>query len=71
MGLYEKRNGRYVKTMGGGGSGGGMLPADPSYTLTDADKAAIASAVKAALTTERWTFTLEDGSTVEKAVYVG
>ena len=43
----------------------------PAYTLTDTDKATIASAVKASLTTESWTFTLEDDSTVTKAVYVG
>lgn len=43
----------------------------PAYTLTDTDKATIASAVKASLTTESWTFTLEDGSAVTKAVYVG
>ena len=43
----------------------------PAYTLNDTDKNAIASAVKASLKTETWTFTLEDGSTVTKAVYVG
>lgn len=43
----------------------------PAYTLTDADKASIAADVKASLNTENWTFTLEDGSTVTKAVYVG
>lgn len=43
---------------------------DP-YTLTDTDKNAIAAAVKASLPTENWIFTLEDGSTVTKAVYVG
>lgn len=43
----------------------------PAYTLTDTDKTTIASAVKASLTTESWTFTLEDGSGVTKAVYVG
>lgn len=43
----------------------------PAYTLTDTDKNTIAAAVKASLTTETWTFTLEDGSTVTKAVYVG
>lgn len=46
-------------------------PAGPAYTLTDADKNAIAAAVKASLKTETWTFTLENGSTVTKAVYVG
>lgn len=43
---------------------------DP-YTLTDTDKNTIAAAVKASLTKENWTFTLEDGSPVTKAVYVG
>lgn len=40
---------------------------DP-YTLTDADKQAIANAVATALKTETWTFTLENGSTVTKKV---
>ena len=43
----------------------------PVYTLNDTDKNSIAAAVKASLATENWTFTLEDGSTVTKAVYVG
>jgi hypothetical protein len=42
-----------------------------SYVLTDADKENIAAQAKASLTKENWTFTLEDGSTVTKAVYVG
>ena len=42
-----------------------------AYALTSADKSSIASAVKASLTTETWTFTLADGSTVTKAVYIG
>jgi hypothetical protein len=49
-----------------------------NYVLTDADKQEIASMVAtlmsaqtAALTTEDWVFTLEDGSTVTKAVHVG
>ena len=46
-------------------------PQGPAYTLNDADKNTIAAAVKASLKTENWTFTLEDGSTVTKAVYVG
>lgn len=46
-------------------------PAGPAYTLNDTDKNTIAAAVKASLTKETWTFTLEDGSTVTKAVYVG
>ena len=39
--------------------------------FTAADKADMVAQVKAALTTENWTFTLENGSTVTKAVYVG
>ena len=41
------------------------------YTLTDADRDSIAAAVKESLPKETWTFTLEDGSTVTKAVCVG
>ena len=43
----------------------------PAYILNDTDKANIAVAVKNSLAKETWTFTLEDGSTVTKAVYVG
>lgn len=46
-------------------------PLGPAYTLTTADKTAIANQVKDSLTTETWTFTLEDGSTVNKAVLLG
>lgn len=53
------------------GSKGSTGEPGPAYTLTDTDKETIAAAVKASLTTETWTFTLEDGSTVTKAVYVG
>lgn len=42
----------------------------PAYTLTDTDKNTIAAAVKASLTTETWTFTLEDDTTVTKKVLV-
>ena len=42
----------------------------PAYTLTDTDKKTIAEAVKASLTTETWTFTLEDDTTVTKKVLV-
>ncbi len=42
-----------------------------AYTLNDTDKNTIAAAVKASLPTESWTFELEDGSTVTKAVYIG
>ena len=40
------------------------------YVLTNSDKSEIANNVKAMLKTENWTFTLEDGSSVTKAVYV-
>jgi hypothetical protein len=50
---------------------GATGPQGPAYTLNDTDKNSIASAVKASLTKEAWTFTLEDGSTVTKGVYVG
>jgi hypothetical protein len=41
-----------------------------NYVLTDADRANIATQVKNSLATENWTFTLESGETVTKAVYV-
>ena len=41
-----------------------------AYTLTEAEKDAIAEKVKNSLNKENWTFTLEDGSTVTKAVIV-
>lgn len=53
------------------GPQGATGPQGPAYTLTATDREAIAAEVKASLTTETWTFTLEDGSTVTKAVYVG
>ena len=56
---------------GATGPAGPTGPQGPAYTLNDTDKANIAAAVKASMTKESWTFTLEDGSTVEKAVYVG
>lgn len=46
-------------------------PKGDSYILTDYDKTQIAATVKASMNAENWTFTLEDGSTVTKAVYVG
>ena len=42
----------------------------PAYTLNNADKAAIVDAVIAALSTEEWTFTLDDGTTVVKEVFI-
>lgn len=46
-------------------------PQGPAYTLTDADKETIAAAVKASLPTDTWIFTLEDGTTETRVVYVG
>lgn len=41
-----------------------------AYKLTEQDKAEIAEAVKNALPSETWTFTLADGTTVTKAVCI-
>ena len=49
----------------------GATPVKGTDYFTAADKADMVTQVKASLTTENWTFTLEDGSTVTKAVYVG
>lgn len=38
------------------------------YVLTEADKQEIATLAVGAMTTEAWTFTLENGSTVTKTV---
>ena len=38
------------------------------YVLTEADKIEIATKAVEKLSTETWTFTLEDGSTVNKTV---
>lgn len=53
---------------GSQGSAGADGKDGEDYVLTDDDKAEIASQVAALLTTETWTFTLEDGSSVTKAV---
>lgn len=45
-------------------------PKGDDYTLTNTDKADIAKMVKDSLSEETWTFTLDDGSTVTKVVYV-
>lgn len=50
------------------GETGETGPRGPAYVLTDTDKQAIVDAVLASQTTEDWTFTLEDGSTVTKKV---
>lgn len=50
------------------GERGETGPQGPAYTLTDSDKNAIVSAVSDSMNTENWTFTLEDDSTVTKAV---
>lgn len=49
----------------------GTTPVKGTDYFTAADKTDMVNQVKASLTTETWTFTLEDGSTVTKAVYVG
>ena len=49
----------------------GKTPVKGTDYYTAADISEMASLVKASLSTENWTFTLEDGSTVTKAVYVG
>lgn len=48
-----------------------VLIGNIAYTLTEEAKDAIAEKVKNSLDKESWTFTLEDGSTVTKEVYVG
>lgn len=63
-------NGTTLTITSASGTSSANLKGDP-YTLTDTDKANIAAAVKSSLVLETWTFTLEDGSTVTKAVYVG
>lgn len=50
------------------GATGPTGPQGPAYTLTSADKTDIVNEVKASMTTETWTFTLKDGSTVTKKV---
>lgn len=42
----------------------------PTYALTDSDRAAIAELVKADLTPDTWTFTMEDDSIVTKEVVI-
>ncbi len=48
----------------------GKTPVKGTDYYTESDKAEIVMAVRAALTNETWTFTLSDGSTVTKRVYV-
>ena len=48
----------------------GKTPVLGQDYFTEADKAEMVAAVKAALTVETWTFTLEDGTTVTKDVCV-
>ena len=59
-----------LASMGSPGSNG-KTPVKGTDYFTAADKADMVAQVKASLTTENWTFTLENGSTVTKAVYVG
>ena len=49
----------------------GPKPVKGTDYYTPADKAEMVAQVKASLTTENWTFTLTDGSTVTKAVLLG
>lgn len=48
----------------------GKTPVLGTDYFTEADKAEMVAAVKAALTVETWTFTLEDGTTVTKDVCI-
>ena len=48
----------------------GPKPVKGTDYFTEADKAEIVNAVKNSLPKETWIFELEDGSTVEKAVFV-
>lgn len=48
----------------------GKTPVFGQDYFTEADKAEMVAAVKAALTVETWTFTLEDGTTVTKDVCI-
>ena len=48
----------------------GYTPVKGTDYYTEADKTEIVEAVKAALSTETWTFALADGSTVTKAVVI-
>ena len=41
-----------------------------TYALTDSDRAAIAALVKADMTPDTWTFTMEDDSIVTKEVVI-
>ena len=49
----------------------GPKPVKGTDYFTASDKADMVAQVKASLTTENWTFTLENGSTVTKAVLLG
>ena len=47
-----------------------VLIGNIAYTLSEEDVAVIAEKIKDSLDKEEWTFTLEDGTTVKKAVVV-
>lgn len=49
----------------------GRTPEKGTDYFTDADKAEMVDNVKGSLVTEQWVFTLEDGTQIAKAVYVG
>ena len=62
----------YVQNGTKGSTGAdGKTPVKGLDYFTTADKADIVADVKASLTTETWTFTLESGATVTQRVYVG
>lgn len=49
----------------------GKTPVKGEDCFTEADKAEMVDGVKGSLATEQWVFTLEDGTQITKAVYVG
>lgn len=49
----------------------GYTPVKGTDYFTDADKQTLVAELKASLTTETWTFTLSDGTAVEKQVLLG
>ena len=63
---------KYTDKVAGGASGGGKSVLYTEQSLTDAQKEQARTNIGAekVLTSETWTFTLEDGTTVTKEVYV-
>lgn len=62
--------GAYASIRGATGAAG-TTPVKGEDYYTEADKTEMVAAVKAALTTEEWTFTLKSGGTVTKKVVLG